>query len=132
MSTELQPLVIHLHSEGYERAYQALTLALTSKALGQPVTVVVAFGALRALSEDRLGEPLPGPDLWCARRSEQVGTLPVTKLLAEARALGVAFVACETVVKLSGVDEELLEGRAELTSLVDIVRVQQRGQVIYL
>ena len=81
------PLVIHLHSEGFERAYQALTLALTAQAMGQEVAIVLAFGALRALAEDRLGEATPGPDLWCARRAEMQGVSSPAKLLAEARAL---------------------------------------------
>jgi peroxiredoxin family protein len=126
------PLIIHLHSEGFERAYQALTLALTAQAMGQEVAVVLAFGALRALAEDRLGEPTPGPDLWCARRADMLGVSSAQKLLAEARALGVKLWACETVVKLSGVDEEQLEGKVEVTSLPLIVKRQQQGQVMYL
>jgi peroxiredoxin family protein len=125
-------LLIHLHGEGFERAYQALTLALTARALGQEVAVVVAFGALRALAEDRLGEPVPGPDLWASKRAEQLGVAPISRMLADAKTLKVSFLACETVCKLAGVEPEQLEGKAELTGLPRIARLQQQAQVLYL
>lgn len=125
-------LLIHLHSEGFERAYQALTLGVTARAMGQEVTLVLAFGALRALAEDRLGEPTPGPDLWSARRGEQHGAPTVQRLLSDARELGLKLWACETVAKISGIDPEQLEGKAELVGLPQIVRAQQQAQVLYL
>jgi predicted peroxiredoxin len=128
----MPPLLIHLHAEGFERAYQALTLALTARAMGQSATVVLAFGALRALAEDRLGEPLPGPDLWAARRAEHLGVALPARLLAEAREAGVVFWACETVTRLAGVEPEQLEGKAELRGLASIVRLQQQAQVLYV
>lgn len=128
----MPPLLVHLHSEGFERAYQALTLALTARAMGQEVAIAFAFGALRALAEDRLGEPLPGPDLWAAQRAASIGAALPSRLLSEARAAGVAFYACETVTQLAGVDAEDLTGKVELTGLASLVRRQQRGQVLYL
>ena len=125
-------LLIHLHSEGFERAYQALTLAVTARAMGQEVTLVLAFGALRALAEDRLGEPLPGPDKWSATRGEHLGAPKVAALLADARGLGIAFWACETVAAMSGVDAEQLEGKAELVGLPQILKRQQGAQALYL
>src|SRR5690242_5120123 len=109
----MSALCIHLHSEGFERAYQALTLGLTAKAMGQEVALVLAFGALRALAEDRLGEPLPGPDLWSAKRAENVGAAKVGALLADARQLGVKLWACETVAQIAGVQPDQLEGKLE-------------------
>jgi peroxiredoxin family protein len=126
------PLLIHLHAEGFERAYQALTLALTARAMGQEVSVVFAFGALRALAEDRLGEPLPGTDLWSSQRAASLGVITPKRLLEEARAAGVTLWACETVVQIAGIDPEDLVGKAELTGLATILRQQQRGQVLYL
>ncbi|MBS2028328.1 MAG: DsrE family protein [Deltaproteobacteria bacterium] len=128
----MPPLLIHLHAEGYERAYQALSLAVTARAMSQAVTLVLAFGALRALAEDRLGEPLPGPDLWSAKRAENVGAPTVASLLANARELGVQLWACETVAKTSGVEPEQLEGKLELVGLPQIVRRQQGAQLLYL
>jgi peroxiredoxin family protein len=125
-------LVIHLHSEGFERAYQALTLAVTARAMNQKVTIVLAFGALRALAEARLGEPLPGPDLWVQRRAGQMGVSTIDRLVADARSLSVELVACETVVQMTGIETEQLAGRASLISLPEIVRRQQGAQVIYV
>jgi predicted peroxiredoxin len=126
------PLLVHLHSEGFERAYQALTLALTARAMGQEVGINFAFGALRALAEDRLGEAVPGPDLWASQRAATLGAALPARLLNEARAAGVTFWACETVVQLTGVDPDDLAGKVELTGLATLVRMQQRGQVLYL
>ena len=56
----MSALVIHLHAEGYERAYQALTLALTARAMGQEVTLVLAFGALREWRRPHSPANLPG------------------------------------------------------------------------
>ena len=126
------PLVIHLHSEGFERAYQALTLALTARAMGQEVTLVLAFGALRALAEDRLGDPLPGPDRWSAQRGENLATPTVQSLLQDARALGVQLWACETVALLTGTDPEQLQGKVETVGLPQIIKRQQAGQVLYI
>ena len=128
----MPPLLIHLHAEGYERAYQALTLAVTANAMAQDATIVFAFGALRAFAEDRLGEPLPGPDLWSAKRAENFGATTVASLLASARELGVQLWACETVAKTSGVEPEQIEGKLELVGLPQIVRKQQGAQLLYL
>jgi peroxiredoxin family protein len=128
----MDPLLIHLHSEGFERAYQALTLGLTARAMGQEVTLVLAFGALRALAEDRLGEPLPGPDRWSATRAENVGAAKVASLLGDARELGMQFWACETVAQITGVEREQLAGKLELVGLPQITKRQQTAQVFYL
>ncbi len=128
----MPPLLVHLHSEGFERAYQALTLALTARAMGQEVGINFAFGALRARAEERLGEPVPGPDLGAAPRAGNLGAALPARLLSEARAAGVTLWACETVVQLTGVDPEDLAGKVELTGLATLVRMQQRGQVLYL
>lgn len=125
-------LLIHLHSEGFERAYQALTLGLAARAQGQHVALVLAFGALRALAEDRLGEPLPGPDLWSARRAEQHGLTGVQKLLDDARAQELHFLAERGVAMASGLDDEQLQGKLELVDLARIANLQRDAQVIYL
>jgi len=128
----MSPLVIHLEREGFESAYQALTFALTARAMGQDVAIVLAFGALRALAEDRLGEPLPGPDRWTATRAGQIGTASLASMLADARALDVKLWACETVARMAGVDPEQLAGKAELVGLPQIIKHQQNAQVLYL
>jgi len=128
----MRDLVIHLHGEGFERAYQALTLAASARSAGQAVAVVLAFGALRALAEDRLGDPMPGPDLWTAKRAELRGAPPIAQLLASARALGVAFWASDAVADMTGVDPDQLTGKVARVSLPQIVERQQQAQVLYL
>lgn len=126
------PLVIHLHAEGFERAYQALTLACTARALGQPVTVVLAFGALRAFAEERLGEPLPGPDLWVQKRAAALGVAPMREWLKQAAELKVRLCCCETVLAMAGIDREQLAGRIEVVGLVEVVEAQRGAQLLYV
>jgi predicted peroxiredoxin len=107
-------------------------LALTARAMNQKVSLVLAFGALRALAEGRLGEPLPGPDLWVQRRSLQMGVVSIERLVADAQSMGIEFLACETVVQMAGIELEQLQGKAALVSLPDIIRRQQGAQILYL
>ena len=48
------PLVVLLHRSGWADRYQAVTLAVTAAALGEPVTVALFFDALRLWTEGRL------------------------------------------------------------------------------
>ena len=101
--------------------------------MGQEVTLVFWFGALRALAEDRFGDPLPGPDNWSAQRGQNLGVPSCRKLLEEVRALGPTLWACETVAKMAGVDVDDLAGKVEVVGLPQIMlRQQQSAQVLYL
>lgn len=90
--------MIFLQGDGWEHRYQAVTLALTAAAYGDAVTVALFFDPLRRWVEGRFDQGAP-PSTSAAR------VAPLAQTLAEARGdLGVRVVACETAVRLAGLD----------------------------
>jgi peroxiredoxin family protein len=108
------PVVIFLQRDAYESAWLATSLALTAQAAGDPVTVVLSFGALKAWAEDRLG----ADGSATRRRGDELRAADPTRLLSEARGLGAKLVACETVVKLTGLPQEA--ARAHLDQVLGL------------
>ncbi len=97
-------LVIFLHRGTWEDRYQAVTLAVTAAALGDPVTVALFFEPLRLWVEGRFDEGAP-PEATAARAA------PLRETLEEARReLGLEVVACDTAVRLVGLDPATLGG----------------------
>jgi peroxiredoxin family protein len=98
------PLVVLLHRAGWPDRYQAATLAVTAAALGDRVTVALFFDALRLWVEDRFDEGAP-PEASAAR------VAPLRQSLEEARReLGLEVVACDTAVRLAGLDPGAIRG----------------------
>jgi peroxiredoxin family protein len=96
------PVVIFLQRDGYEPAWLAGSLALTAQAAGDAVTLVLSFEPLAAWSEARLG----ARNSPARQRADAANAADPMRLVTEARALGAKLVACETVVKLSGLTPE--------------------------
>ncbi len=122
MSTSL---VVFLQSPGWEARYQATTVALTAAALGDAVTMALAFAPLRLWADGRFDEGAPA-----VAAAAKVG--PLTAALEEARReLGLRVVACETVARLSGLDPGSI-GPAldEVISLPALWRLAQGGRAI--
>jgi len=88
---------------GYEPAYQAASMGITAAALGDEVVFVFAFEALRQLCRGDFGRAQSDRELAEGARAEGVGLPPPAQMLAEARGLGARCVACDTMLKLSGV-----------------------------
>ena len=91
-------VVIFLQRNTYESAWLAGSLALTAQAAGEAVTLVLSFEALTAWTEGRLG----ADDSAAKRRGDHAGAADPNRLVTEARGLGAQLVACETVLKLTG------------------------------
>ncbi len=111
----MRPLVLFLHRSDWESRYQATTLAVTAAALGDPVHLALFFGALRAWVEGDFDEGAPSQ-----AAAARVGSLRET--LEEARrGLGLRVVACDTAVRLTGIEParaaQKLDGVGSLTSL---------------
>lgn len=120
-----RPLVIFLAGAGWEARYQAVMVGVTAAALGDAVTLAVSFEPLRALLEGRFDEGAP-PTTAEAR------VPPLTEVLGEARReLGLRLVACETAVRLAGLEpgaaREALDGLEPLPSLW---RLAQAGRAL--
>lgn len=105
-------LVIFVSNGGYEAAWQATSLGLTATAMGDDVVYVFAFDALRALSRGTFGKPLTERESSAATRGEGLGAPLAARMLDDARQLGARAIACDTTVKLCGLDPaELLHHR---------------------
>lgn len=101
--------VFFVSSGGYEAAWQCTSLAITAAAMGDEVVFVFAFEALKALSRGAFGESLRGHDAEAASRAAAINAPLPQKMLADARGLGARVLACDTTVKLSGLEPEALE-----------------------
>jgi peroxiredoxin family protein len=99
-------LLVLLHGAAWEDRYQAVTVAVTAAAMGDRVTVALFFEPLRRWVEGRFDEGAP-PDAGAAR----VGGLAAA--LAETRALGLEVVACDTAVRLVGLEPEAARARVD-------------------
>lgn len=120
-----RPLVIFLAGNGWEARYQAVTLGVTAAALGDAVTMAVSFEPLVALVAGRFDEGAP-PTAAAAR------VPPLAATLAEARReLGLRLVACETAVRLAGLDPETARAALDgLEPLPSLWRLAQAGRVL--
>lgn len=122
-----EPVVIFLERDAFEPAWLAASLALSAQAAGDAVTVVLSFGALTAWADSRLGTD----DSAARRRGEALGAADPMRLLTEARALGAKLVACETVVKLSGLDPDRARSRLdEVTGLQRIWKLTEGARLL--
>jgi peroxiredoxin family protein len=97
-------LVVLLHRGAWADRYQAVTLAVTAAALGDRVTVALFFDALRLWVEGRFDEGAPA-EAGAARIA------PLRESLEEARReLGLEVVACDTAVRLAGLEPDAIRG----------------------
>ena len=95
---------------GYEPAYQAASMGITAAALGDEVVFVFAFEALRQLVRGDFGRPQSDKEMVESARAEGLGVPPPAQMLEEARGLGARRLACDTMLKLSGVSLTEAEG----------------------
>jgi peroxiredoxin family protein len=126
-------LVIFLSTGGYEAAWQATSLGLTAAAMGDEVVYVLAFDTLRALSRGTFGKPLTERETAAATRGTGLGApLPVS-MLGDARQLGAKAIACDTTVKLCGLDPaDLVKKQVldEVTGLPDIWKLTSSARLL--
>ena len=120
-----RPLVIFLSGRGWPERYQAVMLAATAASLGDPVTVALAFEPLRAFVEGRFEDGAPAT-------AAAAGVPGLAETLGEARReLGVRVVACETAVRLAGLDPEVARTRLDgLEPLPSLWRLAQQGRAL--
>jgi peroxiredoxin family protein len=121
------PLVVFLHRGTWADRYQAVTLAITAAALGDPVTVALFFEPLRLWVDGRFDEGTP-PEAAEAR------VAPLRETLEEARReLGVEVVACDTAVRLVGLDPAALGGVLDrIATLPQLWHAARGGRALVL
>jgi peroxiredoxin family protein len=118
-------LVVFLSGAGWEARYQAVTLAVTAAALGEAVTLAVSFDPLVALVRGRFDEGAPAT-------AGPARVPPLSETLGEARAeLGLRLVACETAVRLAGLEPEVARAALDgLEPLPSLWRLAQTGRAL--
>ena len=106
-----------------EQAFDRLETELA--ALGDQVTLAVSFAPLRALVEGRFDEDAP-PTAAPAR------VPPLSQVLSEARReLGLRLVACETAVRLAGLEPAAARAALDgLEPLPSLWRLAQAGRAL--
>jgi peroxiredoxin family protein len=98
------PLVVFAHRGTWADRYQAVTLAVTAAALGDQVTLALFFEPLRLWVAGRFDEGAP-------EEARAARVAPLRETVEEARReLGLEVVACDTAVRLVGLDPAALGG----------------------
>lgn len=115
--------IFFLSRDGYEAAWQCLSLALTATAMGEDVTIVLAFDALRALAGGHFGKPLTERERAELTRGEGIGAPLPVRMLADARALGARVLACDTTVRLCGLTPSELEAEHVVDEVVGLPQI---------
>jgi hypothetical protein len=110
------PLVVFLRGGDWDARWLAASAALSAAALGAPVQLALFGAALRAFVEGRFDEGAPPA-------AAALGAGGLAGSIGEARgALGLRVVACDTAVRLEGLDPALvaraLDGVVSLPALV--------------
>ena len=125
--------VFFIHTGGYEAAWQATSLGLTAAAMGEQVVFVLSFDALRAVAKGTFGKPLTDRESKALNRGEGIGAPTPVRMLEDARHMGARVIACDTTVKLCGLNGADLEaaGRLdEVMGLPSIWRLTEDARVL--
>lgn len=118
-------VVLFLHSPSWDARWHAVSLAATAAALGDAVTVALAAEPLRLWAAGRFDDGAPA-----AAAAHRVGSL--REALEDARRdLGLRVVACETAVRLAGLDPAAIRGALdEVTTLPSLWRLARDGRAL--
>lgn len=121
------PVVVFLHRGTWADRYQAVTLAVTAAALGDDVTVALFFEPLRLWADGRFDEGAPAT-------ADAARVAPLRATLEEARReLGLRVVACDTAVRLAGLEPDALRGAVDgIVTLPELWKTAREGTQIVI
>ncbi len=123
--------VIFVQSGGFGAAFQATSLGVTAAAMGDELWFVFAFDALRALCSGTFGQPASAQEQLEHQRGLDLKAASPSRMLGEARKLGARVVACDTTVKLCGLDPAQVAGIIdEVKGLASIWRLTENARVL--
>ena len=126
-------VVFFVQRASFEAAFQATTMGITAAAMGDEVYLVFAWDALRHLARGTFGVPETDRERIEQARADGLRLPPPSKMLEEARALGAKLVACDSTVKVCGLDPPQLAGILdEVMGLPAIWRLTEGARVISL
>ena len=120
-----KPCLILLGGTGWDARRRATAVALTAAAFGHPVVLALSGDPLRAWVEGRFDEGAP-------EGAAEIQAGPLREVIEESRRdLGVEVVACETELRLAGIDPEVARPSLDaLRSLPDQWRTAGQGHVL--
>ncbi len=120
-----QPVLVVLRDPSWHARQLAVNLGLTAAALGDEVHVALFGEALRLFASGRFDEGAPAEAV-----AARVGSLEAA--LAEGRRdLGVRVVACDTALRLVGLDPAHAAPPLDaVVSLPALWRLGQRGRIV--
>ena len=122
-----QPVVIFLRSADWEARHLAVSLAITAAAFGDAVHLALFGAALRSFADGRFGEGAPA-----SADAARVPRLEET-LVEGRRDLGLRVVACDTALRLMGLDpHSVVPPLDEVMSLPSLWRLAQSGRALTL
>jgi peroxiredoxin family protein len=118
-----QQIVIFLRSPEWDARHLAVSLAITAAALGDAVHLALFGQPLRDHAAGRFAEGAPPA-------AAGAGVPPLDATLAEARRdLGVRLVACDTALRLAGLDAQSARPLLDaVVSLPSLWRLAQEGR----
>jgi predicted peroxiredoxin len=118
------PVVVFLGAAAWETRWAAIATALTAASLGETVHLALFGDALRAYVSGDL-------DAGAPPQAAELGE-PLATSLRDARgALGLRVVACETAVRLAGLDpEKVVPPLDGLVSLPALWRLAEGGRLL--
>jgi peroxiredoxin family protein len=121
------PLVVFLQRGSWEDRYQAVTIAVTAAALGDVVILALFFEPLRLWVAGRFDEGAP-PEAAPAR------VLGLAQSIGEARReLGLEVVACDTAVRLAGLDPDAIAASVDrIASLPSLWKAAREGTIVVI
>ncbi|MBI5070688.1 MAG: hypothetical protein HZB56_20895 [Deltaproteobacteria bacterium] len=117
-------LVVFLRAADWPTRWLAVSIALTAAAHGERVQLALFGEPLAAWLGGRFDDGAPA-----AAAGARVGSL--AEMLEEGRAaLGLRIVACDTAVRLAGLDPEAARARLEIGSLPAMYREAREGRLL--
>lgn len=138
-------LVVFLHSERYDRLYQAMGLLLTASSMGWPCHLFLFYGALGSYMAETWDDvnirdgDRAGAHPWTEtlHKNFEVGNYPsLYDMLEKARAEagGVRVCACSGSCKTMGLEMESVRGKVdEIVGLPTMLRLAENARhVLYV
>jgi peroxiredoxin family protein len=124
-------VLFFLQHGGYQPAYQAASMGITSAALGDTVLFVFAFDSLRQLVRGDFGRAHSDREAVESARAEGLGLPPPATMLAEARGLGARCIACDSMLRIVGVSaDEAAQALDEVMGLPALWRLTEGARVL--
>ncbi len=117
-----------LLSGTHDRAHYAFSLAAAAAALGRPTVIFASNAGCRALRDDWSGLDDVGRDAAIRRR----GVAGLGELREAARELAVRMLACETGLKIEGIDAAELWPGVEVAGIATFLEAVGTGQIVSL